>query len=170
MTFRELVPVGVLGQRFRKAFIAGALLACAWSAWQLARDPAWDGWWDAFNWPQLFLGAPILFLLGATVWQLAGFVAEWFYGKAKRKTENLKPITLRDTQKTLKFWLRDCLRVCALYVVTCAIGEIPMAVSYLSAVRGWHLHWWWSRALDTSFLLMIAVWWVLERIYQSRTH
>ena len=169
MAFRELVPIGALGQRIRKAFIAGVLSAFAWTAWQLVRNPAWDGWWDAFNWPQLFLYAPILFLFCAAVWQLICFVAEWFYRKAKRKAKDLEPEALQDTQRTLKFWLRDSLRICVLYITTCLIGDVPVAVSYLAAVRGWPLHWWWLRALNTGVLFMIAPWWILERIYRSQS-
>jgi len=169
MYLRKLVPVGVLGQRIRKAFVAGVLLECAWSAWQLVRNAAWDGWWDVFNWPQLFLYAPILFLFCSAVWQLVCFVAEWFYRKLKRKTENLKPEAFRDTQKTLNFWMRDLLRVCVLYITTCAIGDIPMAVSYVAAVRRWPLHWSWSSAVSSGLLLMIAAWWILERIHAWRS-
>jgi hypothetical protein len=168
MTFRELVPLGVLGQRIRKALVAGGLLACTYSAWQLVRDPAWDGWWDAFNWPQLFLYAPILFFFGAAVWQLVCIIAEFFCRKLKGETENLEPEALQDTQRTLKFWLRDSLRVCVLYIVTCAIGDIPIAVKYLAAVRRWPLHWWWLNAVNFRLLLMIAVWWILERIYRMK--
>jgi hypothetical protein len=164
MTCRELVPVGPLGQRLRKAFVALALLACTWVLWLLVRDPTWDGWWDAFNWPQLFLYAPILFFLGAAVWQSVCFIAEWF--KAKRKTTNLESEVMQGAQSTLKFWLRDSLRVCVLYMTTCVIGDIPMTLNYVAEVRGWPLHLWWSSAVNSCLLLMVAVWWILERIYR----
>lgn len=166
MTCRELVPVGTLGQRIRKAFVAGALLTCAYTTWQLVRDPAWDGWWDAFNWPQLFLYAPILFLAGAAVWQLVCIVAEWFYRNAKRKPQSLEPESLKDTQRTLRFWLQDSLRVCVLYITACAIGDIPMAVNYLAALRERPLHLWWSSAVSSCLLLTTAVWWILERVHR----
>src|SRR5579864_5661425 len=111
MTFRELVPVGALGERIRKAFIAGSLFACTWAAWLLVRDPVWDGWWDAYNWPQLFLYAPTLFFLGAATWQLFCIIAEWFYRKLRQKTRNLEPQSLQNTLRTLNFWLWDSLRV-----------------------------------------------------------
>jgi hypothetical protein len=155
MTYQGFVPVGALGERIRKAFVAGVLLACAWSAWLLVRNPAFDGWWDAFNWPQLFLYAPILFFLCSAVWQVICFVAEWFYSKAKRKTENPKPEALQDNQRTLNFWLRDSLRICVLYITTCAVGDIPMAVNYVANVRRWPLHLWWSSAVNSCLLLMI---------------
>lgn len=106
-----------------------------------------------------------MFLLGAAVWQFACFVGGWFYRKLERKTEKLKPKPLQGTQRTPKFWLQDSLCVCALYIATCAIGEIPMAVNYFAAVRGW-LHWWWSNAVTSRLIPMIAVWWILERIYE----
>src|SRR5208282_2112726 len=121
MTARELVPVGVLGQRIRKVFVAGGLFACTWAAQLLVRDPSWDGWWDAYNWPQLFLYAPVLFLLGAAVWQSICIIAEWLYRRAKRRTKNVEPEALQNTQTTLKFWLRDSLRICMLYITTCVI-------------------------------------------------
>jgi len=164
VTCRELVPVGSLGQRIRKAFVAGGLLTCADTAWHLVRDPEWDGWSDAFNWPQLFLYAPILFFFGATVWQLICVVSEWFYRKTMRKIQNVDPEALQDAQRTLNFWLRDSLRVSLLYITTCVIGDTPMALNYLATVRGWPLHWWWSGAVSVCLLLMIGEWWILERI------
>src|SRR5277367_4990181 len=140
MTFRELVPVGALGQRIRNALVAGALLACVSSASQLVRNPAWDGWWDAYNWPQLFLYGPVLFFFCAAVWQLICVVAEWLYRKAKGNTEILELKTFQDTQRTLKFWLRDSWRVCVLYITTSVIGDSPMAVNYVAAIRGWPMH------------------------------
>ena len=163
MTRGKLVPVGRLGQRIRKAFVAGALLICASAASTLVRDPAWDGWWDAYHWPQLFLIAPVVFFSGAVVWQFVSFVAEWLYRKAKRGAENQQPQAL-EAQRTLKSWLRDSLRLCVLYATTCVIGDIPMAVYYLASVRGWHSHWSWWDAADTGLPLMVAAWWILERI------
>jgi sterol desaturase/sphingolipid hydroxylase (fatty acid hydroxylase superfamily) len=166
LTLQQLVPVGRLGQRIRKTFVAGGLLTCTDVAWRLVRDPAWDGWWDAFNWLQLFLYAPLLFFSAATVWQLIGAIAEWFYRKVNRKTEYVEPEELQDVQRTPKFWLRDSLRVCVFYVAACLIGDIPMAVNYLATVRGWPLHWWWSSAVTSCLFLMVTVWWILERIYR----
>lgn len=164
MVFRELVPVGRLGQRSRKTFAAVGLLTCTWVAWRLVRDPRGDGWWDAFNWPQLFLYAPILFFFGAAVWQSICIITESFRRKAKRKTENLEPELLQDDQRTLKFWLRDSLRVCALYITACVIGDIPMGVNYFAEIRGWPLHLPWSIAVNLCLVLMITLWWILERI------
>lgn len=163
MTLRDLVPVGALGERMRKAFVAAALLACTYIAWELVRDPAWEGWWDAYNWPQLFLGAPLLFFAGAAIWQSICAIVAWFHGKTHRTTESLETEASQDIQKTPKFWLRDSLRICVLYITTCVIGDTPMVVNYIAAVRGWSLHLWWSTAVNSCFLLMIAVWWVLQR-------
>jgi hypothetical protein len=159
-----MIPVGGLGERIRKAFVAGGLFACTSAAMRLVRNPAFDGWWDAFNWPQLFLFAPYLFFQGAAVWQLICFLVEWFYRKVNRKTEKLEPGALQAAQRTLKFWLWDSARVCALYITTCLIGDIPMVVKYLASVRGWSLHWWWSSAVESCLLLMIVVWCILDRI------
>jgi hypothetical protein len=140
MTLKQLIPVGRLGERIRKWFVAGVLLACTDTASQLVRDRAWDGWWDAFNWPQLFLYAPLLFFSGATLWQLICVIVEWIYERAKRKPEHVEPKESQDIERAVKFWLQDSLRICALYVATCLIGDIPMAVKYLVAARGlvWH--------------------------------
>jgi hypothetical protein len=164
MINREIVPVGAVGQRIRKAFVAASLLAGASIASQLVRDPAWDGWWDAYNWPQLFLNAPVLFFLGATAWQLICLIAELFRRKAKRKSKALEPGALQDTQRTLRFWLRDSLLVSVLYITTAVIGDIPMAVNYLAVARGWTWHLWWSNAVFSCLLLMIAICWLLGRI------
>jgi hypothetical protein len=164
MTCRKLAPVGRIGQRIRKASVAGGLFICTCAASLLVRDPAWDGYWDAFTWPQLFLQAPVLFFSCAAVWQSVCLIAEWLYSKAKRKAENPQPEGMEDPRRTLEFWLRDSLRVCALYLMTGVIGDIPMAVYYLAAVRGWHLHWSWWGAADSGLPLMIAAWWILERI------
>lgn len=164
MDLHKLVPVGALGQRIRKAFVAGSLLAGAWWLWLMVRDPVWDGWWDAFNWPQLFLYAPILFLFLAAVWQLVCFVAEWLYRKARRESVRGELPTSLDIQRSWKFWRRECVRICVLFITTCAVGDIPMAVSYLSNVRRWRLQWGWHSALDACLPLMIAAWWILQRI------
>jgi hypothetical protein len=169
MTFRELVPVGVLGQRIRNGFVAGGLFACTWAAWLSVRNPVWDDAWDAYNSPQLFLSAPSLFFLGAAIWQLICLIAESFYGKIKRETKTSNREGWQDTQWTLKFWLRDSLRICVFYVTTGLIGDIPMAVNYLAEIRGWPLHLLWSNAVISCLLLMIAVWWVLERTYKSHS-
>jgi hypothetical protein len=168
MTYRELLPVGRSGGRLRKAFVAGALLAITYAAWHLVRDPAWDGWWDAFNWAQLFLYAPVLFFFGAATWQLLCLVAENLYQQRKSKVGNLSAGAAREEQRTLRFWLRDSLRICLLYFTACVIGDIPMAVNYIAAVRGWHLHWWWSNVVAVCLLVMVAVWWTLDRIYERR--
>jgi hypothetical protein len=165
MTRRALVPAGPLGQRLRKALVAGVLLTCTYTVWWLVREPRWDGWWDAFSWPQSFLYAPVLFFFGAMVWQFACFLVEWFSRKANRKIENLGPEAIRANQWTVKFWLRDSLRICLLYITTCVIGDVPMLVNYLAAVRGWPLHWWWSSVVDSCLLCMVVVWWILARIY-----
>jgi hypothetical protein len=110
--------------------------------WLLVRNPSFDGSWDAFNWPQLFLYAPILFFFGSAASQVIWFVAELFCRKVRRKAENPKPEALQDNQRTLNSWLRDSLRVCVLYITTCAIGDIPMALNYVAEVRGWQLHLW----------------------------
>lgn len=166
MTRRELVPTGPLGQRLRKVVVAGVLLTCTYTAWSLVREPRWDGWWDAFSWPQLFLYAPVLFLFGVMVWQFTCFLVEWFNRKSNRKIKILEPEAMRDNQRTPKFWLRDSLRICLLYITTCVIGDIPMLVNYLAAVRGWPLHWWWSSVVDSCLLCMVVVWWILARIYR----
>jgi hypothetical protein len=164
MIHREIIPVGRLGQRVRKAFVAGGLFACTGAALQLVRDPALDGWWDAFNWPQLFLYAPYLFFFGAVVWQLVCCIAEWFDRKTNRRPQDLELKASHDSQRTLKFWLRDSSRIFLLYVTTCLIGNIPTAANYLSEVRGWRLHLWWSNVVGLCLLLMIALWWILERV------
>ena len=163
MTLKQLVRAGRFGQRIRKAFVAGVLLACTHAAWRMVRDPFFDGWWDAFNWPQLFLYAPVLFLCGASVWQLICLIAEWSYRAAKRKLETAESIESLDVQRGLTFWLQDSLRICALYVAACLIGDIPMAVKYLAGVRGLPIHWWWSSAVTTCALLMVVVWWILDQ-------
>jgi hypothetical protein len=165
MTYRELIPVGPLGRRLRKAFVAGALYATTYTAWRLLRNPAWDGWWDAFNWPQLFLYAPILFFFGVALWQLVCFVAEYLYQQRKAKAGNLSSEPWLEEQRTLRFWLRDSLHICSLYVTTCVIGDIPMAVNYFAVVRGWPLHWWWSSAVSVCLLVTVAAWWTLDRVY-----
>jgi hypothetical protein len=76
MTCRQLVSVGGLGQRMRKTLVAGGLLTCTYAAWRLVRDPAWDGWLDALNWPQLFLYAPLLFFFGAAVSQESAYCGQ----------------------------------------------------------------------------------------------
>lgn len=166
MTWRELIPIGRLGRRARKACVAVGLLVCTDTASRLVRNPAFDGWWDAFNWPQLFLYAPVLFFSGAAAWQLICFIAEWFNRKVGGQTDPLEPETVQNAQRTLRFWLRNSLRVSVDYITACVIGDTPMAVNYLAAVRGWPLHWWWSSAVGTCLLLTIAVWWILERIHK----
>ena len=163
MNYLEFVPVGSLGKRVRKAFVAGVLLATTSAAWQLIRDPAWDGWWDAFNWPQLFLYAPVLFFSGIVLWQLACFVAEYLYRRGK---DNVVSESSQEEQKTLGFWFRDSSRICLLFVSTCVIGDIPMAANYLAVVRGWRWHWWWSNVVGVCLIVMLATWWVLSRIYE----
>jgi hypothetical protein len=165
MTLRERIPVGRLGRRIRKAFVAGALFVCTYTAWRLVRDPAWDGWWDAFSWPQLFLYAPVLFFSGAACWQLFCFVTEWLYRLAARKSQSSEAVELQDIQKTSGFWLRDSLRILVLYAAACFIGDIPMVLNYVAAVRKWPMHWWWSSVVDSCLLLMIVVWWLLERYF-----
>jgi hypothetical protein len=165
MTCREFVPVGPLGRRLRKAFVAGVLLATANSAWHFVRNPAWDGWWDAYNWPQLFLYAPVLFFFGVALWQLVCFVAEYLYQQRKKNAGSLGRAPSLAEQRTMRFWLRDSLRICSLYVTTCLIGDIPMAVNYVAAIRGWPLHWWWSSAVTTCLFVMVAAWWTLDRVF-----
>jgi hypothetical protein len=169
MTFKQLVPVGRLGERVRKALIAGVSWACTDAAWYRLRDPAFDGWTDTFTWPQLFLFAPVLFFSGAAVWQLICLIAEWSYRAAKRELESAESKESHDIQRTLKFWLRDSVRICALYVATCLIGDIPMAVNYLAGVRGRPFHWWWSSAVGTCAVVMVVVWWILDRTFRT-TH
>jgi hypothetical protein len=168
MTYRELLPIGRSGKRLRKAFVAGALLAITYAAWHLVRDPRWDGWWDAFNWAQLFLYAPVLFFFGAATWQFLCFVAEYSCQRRKNKAGTLSVQPAWEEQRTLRFWLRDSLRIFLLYLTTCVTGDIPMAVNYLAMVRGWHLHWWWSNSVAVCLLVMLAVWWALDRIYDYR--
>jgi hypothetical protein len=103
MTYRELLPIGRSGKRFRKAFVAGALLAITYAAWHLVRDPRWDGWWDAFNWAQLFLYAPVLFFFGAAMWQFLCFVAEYSYQRRKNKAGTLSVEPAWEEQRTLRF-------------------------------------------------------------------
>lgn len=168
MNYRELVPVGTLGQRIRKLLVAGSFLAFVCILEQLVSDPAWAGWWDAYNWRQLFLGGPLLFFSGAVVWQLIFSIVELSHGKA-RSTGSYDPETFpQNAQKTLKFWLRDSLRISLLCAATCAIGDIPMAVNYLADVLGHPLHWWWSSAVSCCLLVMISIWWVLERLQKPK--
>lgn len=108
--------------------------------------------------------ARILFFSGATVWQLICFIAEWSYGKAKRKPGSSNSTSHRALRGLLRFWLRDSLHVSVLYITTAVIGDIPMAVNYVAAIRGWPWHSWWSNAVISSLLLMIAVWRILGRI------
>ena len=164
MTYRELVPVGSLGRRLRKSAVAGVLFATTYTAWELVRNPAWDGWWDAFNWPQLFLYAPVLFFFGATLWQLVCFVAEYLCQREKVKAGNFSSETLLERQRTLRFWIRDSLRICSLYVATGIIGDIPMAVNYFAVVRGWHLHWWWSSTVAVCLVVTLVAWWTFDRV------
>lgn len=164
MTYRELIPVGSPGRRLRKSAVAAVLFAITYTAWRLVRDPAWDGWWDAFNWPQLFLYAPVLFFFCATFWQLVCFVAEYLYQRGKVKTGNLSSETSLGEQRTLRFWLRDSLRICSLYVATCVIGDIPMAVNYFAAIRGWHLHWWWSSTVAVCLVVTLEAWRAFDRV------
>jgi len=168
MTYRELVPVGRTGRRLRKAFVAGTLLAITYAAWELVRNPTWDGWWDAYNWAQLFLYAPVLFFFGVALWQLVCFVAEYLYKQGKDKAGNLSAEPSREEQRTVRFWIRDSSRVCFLYLTTCVIGDMPMAVNYFAAVRGWPLHWWWSNVVAVCLLVMVVAWWILDRIYDYR--
>jgi hypothetical protein len=165
MTYRELVPVGPLGRRLRKALVAGALLATTCAASRLVRDPAWDGWWDAFNWSQLLLCAPALFFFGVALWQLVCLVIEYLCQQGKGKTGNLSSEPSLEEQRTLRFCLRESLRICSFYVTTCVIGDIPMAVNYFAVVRGWPLHWWWSSAVAVCLFVMAAVRWALDRAY-----
>jgi len=169
MTLEQILPIGPLGQRIRKAFVAGGLLTCTSIASQLVRDPAWDGWWDAFNWPQLFLYAPVLFFFFATIAQLIGAISEGVRRKANRQCAYVEPTDVPDIRATLKFWLKDSLRICALYVATCLIGDIPMGVNYLATVRGWPFHWWWSSVVSACLILMVIVQWLLNRFY-GKTH
>jgi hypothetical protein len=105
MNRREAAPATRLGQRILKTLIAGLFFVCTWVAWHVLRNPAWDGWWDAFNWPQLFLYAPSLFFQGALAWNLFCVIAE-VYRKAKRKTKSFETEGSRNPhQATAKFWL-----------------------------------------------------------------
>ena len=67
-TVEKSLRASRLGLRVRKLFVASVLLTCTWVAWRLVHDPFWDSWWDAYNWPQLFLYSPYLFFFGAVVW------------------------------------------------------------------------------------------------------
>jgi hypothetical protein len=168
MAHRELVPVSPLGRRLRKALVAGSLLATAPAASQLVRSPAWDGWCDVFTWPQLFLCAPVLFFFGAAMWQSAFFVAGYFCQQDKRALRTLGSEPSPRSERTLGFWLRDSLRIGLLYVAACVIGDIPLAVKYLAAIRGWPLHWWWSSAVWACLVLTVAVSWTLDQIHDPR--
>ncbi len=96
------------------------------------------------------------------------FVAEYLSQQRKNKAGNPATGFSWEPQRTLRFWLRDSLRVCLLYLTTCVIGDIPMAVNYFAAVRGWPLHWWWSNAVVICLLVMVAACWTLDRIYERR--
>jgi hypothetical protein len=165
MNYRKLELGGRPGRRIREALVAGCFLVCTCAASRFLRDPTWDGWLDAYNWPQLFLMPPMFFFLGVTVWQSISFAAEWFYREAKRETENVGPEALRnDPQRTLRFWLRDSRSIGMVYITSCVIGDLPMAINYLAEVRGTPLHWWWSNAVATCLLLIIGAWWMVRRI------
>jgi hypothetical protein len=167
MVLQQPIPNGQLGQRIRKAFVAGGLFICTYAAWWLVRDPAWDGWWDAFTWPQLFLYAPSLFFLFATLAQLIGVIWEWLRRIVNRQATHLEPTYVPDIQATLGFWLKDSVRIGALYVATAFIGDIPMGVNYLAAVRRWPFHLWWSTAVSVCLISMVLVHWLLNRIYAN---
>lgn len=168
MTWRERIPVGQPGRRIRKAFVAAVLFVCAQTASRLLRNPVFDGWWDAFTWPQLFLDAPALFFLGATGWQLMCFVVEWVHIKAGRKPQTRADEALQDNQRTPRFWLRDVSQISVLYITAAAIGDIPMVVRYLAVARGWPIHLWWSTAVEICLPFTIAVWWLAERFSLPR--
>src|SRR5215831_5744460 len=166
MNYRKLVPVGRPGRRIREVLIAGCFLVFTGAASRSFRDPTWDGWLDAYTWPELFLMPPMFFFLGVAVWQSISLAAaEWFHRKAKRETENVGPEALRnDPQRTVKFWLRDSRNIGVVYITSCVIGDLPMAVNYLAEVRGMPLHWWWSNAVATCLLLIISAWGMVRRI------
>jgi hypothetical protein len=111
--------------------------------------------------------ADLVFLLLAMCQSIC-FIAELLYRWAKRDDSYRELEELQHTQRTLKFWLRDSSRICVFYVAAGVIGDIPMGVSYLAAVRGWPLHWWWSSAVTSCLLLMLALAWLLER-FPGRT-
>lgn len=161
---RGLMQLDPRGRRIRKALVAAVLLVGSSTASWLLRDPAWDDWWDGYNWGQLFLFAPVLFFSLAVGWQLLRFIVEWCYRKARPKAENPRSEAAGKPRRTLDFWLHDFSCVVALYLMTAAIGDIPMAVYYLSSVRQWHLHWSWWNVADFCVVLMIAASWILDRV------
>ena len=169
MTFKQLVPVGRLGERVRKALIAGVSWACTDAAWYRLRDPAFDGWTDTIHVAATIpVRSRFVFLWRRSV-AANRLIAEWSYRAAKRELESAESKESHDIQRTLKFWLRDSVRICALYVATCLIGDIPMAVKYLAGVRGRPFHWWWSSAVGTCAVVMVVVWWILDRTFRT-TH
>ena len=164
VNWRELIPIGRLGERIRKPLVAGALFACVSVAWHLVRDRAWDGWWDAYTWPQLFLGAPYVFLFVVMVWQFIWMVSEELFGLARREFRKRGQEKLPNLERTLRFWLHQSSRICLLYLSICSIGDIPMVLNYLANVRGWPLHWWGSSAGSYCLLLMLLLSWLAGRI------
>ena len=108
---------------------------------------------------------PSCFSSGLLCGSYVRFVAEYLYQQGKDKAGSLSSEPSPEGQRTVRFWIRDSLRVCFLYVTTCVVGDMPMAVNYFAAVRGWPLHWWWSNVVAVCLLVMVAAWWTLDRIY-----
>lgn len=153
-----------LGRRVRKGLVAAGLLAGIDLASFLVRDPRFDGWVDAYTWPQLFLSGPLLFSFCITAWQLICIAGYLLLSVFKRKP----PAGGVYDPKGAAFWIHDSSRILGLYAASCAIGDVPMLLSYAAAVRGWHFHWWWSDVAVTCLLLTAMTWWVLERSVYGR--
>lgn len=161
MNFRALVPAGSRGSHLRKALIAVVFFAAAELVWRLIRDPVWEGWIDAYTWPQLFLGAPAIFFAGAAIGHCFCFIAETTRVLLSRAPQKL---TAPHTNEcTLTVWFRNSFHIFAMYFATTAIGMIPMSLSYLVTRTHRPMPWRWSSVVAVGLVWMLATWWLFIR-------
>jgi hypothetical protein len=159
----EHPPAVPLGHGIRKALVAGLLWIAADTTFRWVRNPALDGWVDAYNWPQLFLFAPILFFLFAAVAESLLVVIECVRRAVSRQSSRAASAE-KSTVMSIS-WLRDSLRISGIYLLACLIGDIPMAVNYLASHRAWSFHWWWSNAVFACLALALLAYLALSRLF-----
>jgi hypothetical protein len=168
MTWRERIPTGRLGRRIRNGFIATALFAICSAVWHVLRSPQWDDGWHFFTWRQLFLDAPTMFLVGATVWQFLCLTTEWLYLTTNKQALSKTLPPLGGDERALRFWLRDLLRISVIYVVVCILGDAPTLVRYVTVVNRWPLYFRGIDAVNASLVLTIVLWVLFDRRSRSR--
>lgn len=159
-----------LGRRVRKGLIAVGLFAGLDLAYSVARDPRFDGWTDAYTWPQLFLSGPVLFCFCIMAWQMVCIAGGLLSSLFKRKPPALVAYRAQDRREDAAFWIHDSARILALYAAACVIGDLPMLWNYLAEIRQWRFHWWWSDVVVACLLVTTVAWWILERsAYPNKT-